>query len=105
MQHILYNIFLIQIFIPCLSNRREASGHKRKGVLFADGVAPGCGTSSSENSGDDDDENKPKKLSSRGAKNKKNAKNNAWPSFPNEPTALFLEKENSFETKVRHQRK
>lgn len=68
-------------------------------VVFADGVAPGEGTSESENSGDEDDENKPKKLSTR-PKNKKTNKNIAWPSFPNGPAPMFLEKEDSFDTKV-----
>lgn len=73
---------------------------KRRGVLFADGVIPGEGTSAEESANENDDNIiKPKKLSSR-AKDKKNGKNLVMPPFANESTPMFLEKENSFEIKV-----
>lgn len=81
---------------------REQNAQKRRGVLFADGVIPGEGTSASEESAIEDDDNiaKPKKLSSR-AKGKKNAKDMALPTFSTVPSSMmFLEKENSFEIKV-----
>lgn len=85
---------------------------KRRGVLFADGVAPGNGTSASESDTDDNNINKPKKLSAR-AKSHKNQKNSsASPSTLNEQSLLpppspsipssssFHEKENILDAKV-----
>lgn len=74
---------------------------KRRSVLFADGVAPGNGTSASESDADDNNMNKSKKLSAR-AKTQKNRKNNATASaISNEPAPSFLEKENMLDAKVR----
>lgn len=81
---------------------REQNAQKRRGVLFADGVVPGEGTSASDDSGNEDVDNvsKPKKLSAR-AKGKKNAKHTASPPFSTAPTSMtFLEKDNSIEIKV-----
>lgn len=76
---------------------RAATGLRRKAVLFADGVAPGDGTSASDNSSnEDDDVLKSKKLQSR-AKNKKHSKNSPTPS---DSVNSFLGKENSFDFKV-----
>lgn len=81
---------------------RDSSTLKRRGVLFADGIAPGDGTSASENSETEADDSiiKPKKLSTR-AKNKKDQKiNTILPPLPSEPIPMFLDKENSLEAKV-----
>lgn len=52
-------------------------------VLFADGVAPGHGTSASDNSSNEDDLNllKPKKLSSR--RNRKKVKDSTYLMYGN----------------------
>lgn len=52
-------------------------------VLFADGVAPGDGTSASDNSSNEDDVNllKPKKLSSR--RNRKKVKESTYLMYGN----------------------
>lgn len=91
-----------QLSFFCFILCRERNAQKRRGVLFADGVVPGEGTSASDDSGNEDVDNvsKPKKLSAR-AKGKKSAKHMASPPFSTAPTSMmFLEKENSFETKV-----
>lgn len=89
----------INYIVYCLF-RRDSNVPKRRSVLFADGIAPGDGTSASENSENEDDNLiKPKKLSARG-KQRQNTKDMAMPPFANETTSLFLEKENSLETRV-----
>lgn len=71
--------------------------------MFADGIAPGHGTSASENSENDADDTiiiKPKKLSTR-TKNKKDRKNHTnLSSLSSESTSLFLDKENIIDAKV-----
>lgn len=96
-------------------NSDKDSTAKRRSVLFADGIAPGNGTSASESDTDDNNINKPKKLSAR-AKNHKNQKNSSTSSTTlNEQTlqtpspsslaaaastSSFHEKENILEAKV-----
>lgn len=78
--------------------RRNGDKNKRKAVLFADGVAPGEGTSSSESSSNEDDgqSTKRKKLSSR-TKSKKEPKVSP---FSNDPINFVFNKENLLDTKV-----
>lgn len=93
---------LFNCHFPSFFFCREQNAQKRRSVLFADGVVPGEGTSASDDSGNEDADivSKPKKLSAR-AKGKKSAKHMASPPFSTAPTSMmFLEKENSFETKV-----
>lgn len=92
-------VSVLIIFFPIRSNRTR-SGDRRKVVVFADGIAPGEGTSASENSSFEDDNNplKSKKLSTR-AKNKKSSKNSTSPPS-NDMVNSFLCKENAFDLKV-----
>lgn len=70
-------------------------------VLFADGIAPGEGTSVSENSSNEDEHGltKPKKLSTR-SKNRKNAKDLMTIPFEIEPSPIKQGKENFMDSKV-----
>lgn len=89
----IHEIPLISIFF-----HRDLLAQNRRGVVFADGVAPGYGTSASEESANEDDDlTSSNKLSSR-TKTKKNVKN--LTSFSTETTPMFIEKENLFEIKV-----
>lgn len=88
-------------FNPFFHISRDLNASKRRGVLFADGIAPGNGTSASESDTEDNNISKPKKLSAR-AKNQKTQKNSLTePAIPGEPTPSFLEKEIILEAKVR----
>lgn len=91
---------IVNLIVFC-SFRRDLNVQKRRSVLFADGIAPGDGTSASENSENEDDNlTKPKKLSARG-KHRQNPKDTTtMSSFTTETTAMFLEKENLLETSV-----
>lgn len=83
-----------------LVGHRNGDKNNRKAVVFADGVAPGEGTSSSESSSNENDVGQPtkrKKLSSR-VKSKKDLKVSTF--SPNDSSFFAFNKENLLDTKV-----
>lgn len=76
---------------------RELTTHRKKIVVFADGIMPGEGTSASENSSDGD-EFSTKRAIARSKNRKRNPRNS--PSISPNDINSAIDKENSDENKV-----